>query len=162
MILVAVSTGFFDPLLQRCEELSKKYDFFGQIGSSRFVPSFPHVRLLSPQALACKVQEAELVVSHAGCGMLSLIYRYRKKAVVVPKQKRYGELNDGQVELARRWCQMGLGVLCLDVLKLEEAILKARNSSFPSCLPPSLGPEVERWLLLCRAHTEKEGVCEKA
>ena len=50
------------------------------------VPRFPHFRMGSPQEIEKKMREAELVVSHAGTGMLSMLYRLKKKTVVIPKQ----------------------------------------------------------------------------
>jgi UDP-N-acetylglucosamine transferase subunit ALG13 len=43
--------------------------------------------------------------------MLSLLYRLRKPTIIVPKQVRYGEANDGQVELAKKWAELGMGIL---------------------------------------------------
>ncbi len=125
-IFVGVSTGHFDPLIAECEKLSDTYRFFGQIGSSTVQPTFQFVRVLPLETLKEVMARAELVVTHAGTGMLSLCYELKKKTVVCPKQKRYGESNDGQVELGRRWCEIGLGVFCLDVLDLKAAIEKAR------------------------------------
>jgi UDP-N-acetylglucosamine transferase subunit ALG13 len=139
MIFVCVSTGHFDPLIQECDRLRGKFDFFGQIGSGTHVPGFRHVRTLPPAELEKHMAEAELVVSHAGTGMLSMLYRLRKRAIVIPKQIRYGEANDSQVELAEKWGQLGMAVLLMDVHGLEEAIRRCRSVEprFPSF--PSLG-----------------------
>mgnify|MGYP001500598681 CR=1 FL=1 len=48
MILVTVSTGHFDALIEECGKLYPKYDFFGQIGSSLVTPPFPHAKVLPP------------------------------------------------------------------------------------------------------------------
>lgn len=139
MILVVVSTGHFDPLLEACNALYPRYPFEGQIGSSSFEPSFPWKRTVRPEGLRRWMQAAELVVTHAGTGMLSMLYELGKRAVVVPKQRRYGEANDGQVELARKWGELGLGTLCLDVRDLERAIQLCRQRSLPTVGFPSLG-----------------------
>ena len=139
MIFVTVSTGHFDPLVRACARLADKYSFTGQIGSGVFVPPFPHFRTGSNADIEAKMREAELVITHAGTGMLSMLYRLRKPCVVVPKQMRYGEANDGQIELARKWGELEMGVLCLDVNELESAIeaCKQKNWLFPQL--PSLG-----------------------
>lgn len=139
MILVAVSTGHFDPLIEACSRLGSRYAFLGQIGSGTVVPPFPHFRTAPPEEIERRMAEAELVVTHAGTGMLSQLYRLTKRTVVVPKQSRYGESNDGQVELARKWAELGICTLCMDVDRLGEAIEKCRESTphFPRL--PSLG-----------------------
>jgi UDP-N-acetylglucosamine transferase subunit ALG13 len=139
MIFVTVSTGHFDPLIRACARLSPKYPFEAQIGSGSFVPSFPHFRTGATAEIESKMQQAELVITHAGTGMLSMLYRLQKPCIVVPKQMRYGEANDGQVELARKWGELQMGVLCMDVNALEWAIetCREKNWAFPQI--PSLG-----------------------
>lgn len=146
MIFVTVSTGHFDPLIAQCEALKDKYEFFGQIGCSTVKPSFPYIETCTPQELESFMSQAELVVAHAGTGMLSTIHRLKRPCVVIPKQIRYGEANDGQVELARKWGELGLGVLCMDVKELERHIEICRKTrfSFPSF--PSLGDHIRKSL----------------
>lgn len=133
MILIVVSTGHFDPLIEACARLYPKYDFYGQIGSSTVVPPFPHVRTIPPGEVERLMKEAELVISHGGAGMTAMLHRLQKRSVIVPKQARYGEPNDLQVELAKKWGELGMGVLCMDVDRLESAIEAARRRemSFP-------------------------------
>ncbi len=146
MIFIVVSTGHFDPLIAECDRLRGKFDFRGQIGSGTVVPHFSHFRTGEPQQLEAEMRDAELVVSHAGTGMLSMLYRLKKKAVVIPKQIRYGEANDGQVELAKKWGELGMGILCMDVADLAKAIeeCRSKNPKFP--VFPSLGAELRRHL----------------
>lgn len=139
LILILVSTGHFEPLIREAARLAPTYSFYGQIGSTPFEPPFPFVRTAPPERIEALIDEAELVVSHAGTGMLSMLYRRKKKAVCIPKQIRYGEANDGQVELARKWGELGLCELCLDVKELAPAIERCRKRSFEFRSFPSLG-----------------------
>ena len=139
MILILVSTGHFDPLIQACDRLSKKYEFFGQIGMSETEPSFPFVRTAPPDQIQKWIQSAELVISHGGTGMLSQLYEMKKPTVICPKQKRYGEANDSQVELAKKWAELGMGILCLDVDEIESAIQKCRGQTLDFPVFPRLG-----------------------
>lgn len=138
MIFVTVSTGHFDPLIRACAGLPE-YPFRAQIGSGTFVPPFPYFRTASPETIAAEMARAEIVIAHAGTGMLSTLYGLRKPCIIVPKQVRYGESNDGQVELARKWAELGMGYLCMDVSKLGEAIERFKEGvwSFPAF--PALG-----------------------
>ncbi|MCB0418228.1 MAG: hypothetical protein H6617_06690 [Bdellovibrionaceae bacterium] len=146
MIFVVVSTGHFDPLIAACSRLHPTYDFIGQIGSSQVEPPFSHFKTASPSQLESYMARAELVVTHAGTGMLSMLYGLKKKCVVVPKQIRYGEANDGQVELARKWQELGIGVLCLDVNELSNAIEKCRRLDPVFPVFPALGRSLRKCL----------------
>jgi len=130
MILILVSTGHFDPLVRACDELRDRYEFFGQIGMGYFEPAFPFVRTAPPKEIQNWIQEAELVISHGGTGMLSQLYQYRKPTIIVPKQIRFGEANDSQVELAVKWAELGMGILCMDVNQIGAAIEACREREF--------------------------------
>lgn len=142
MIFITVSTGHFDPLIEACARLHPQEDLLGQIGSGLVVPPFAHFRTAEPLELESHMRRAELVIAHAGTGMLSMLYRLRKRAIVIPKQMRYGEMNDGQVELARKWGELGMAVLCMDVNDLEKAIAtcRAQTPRFPEF--PRLGNDL--------------------
>jgi len=139
MILILVSTGHFDPLIQACERIKDRYDFFGQIGMSETVPSFPFVRTAPPEKIQEWIRSAELVISHGGTGMLSQLYEMKKPTIICPKQKRYGEANDSQVELARKWAELGMGILCMDVNEVEQAIQKCRQQTLKFPVLPRIG-----------------------
>lgn len=148
MIFVTVSTGHFDPLIEQCDRIYRrdplKFPFYGQIGSGVHIPKFSHQKMMAPDELNSYMERAELVISHGGTGMLSRLYRLKKKAIVIPKQIRYGEANDGQVELAVKWAELGMAVLCMDVNELEQKIEFCRQSalSFPDF--PKLGDSLQK------------------
>lgn len=146
MIFVVVSTGHFDPLISECVRLCDRYHFLAQVGSGVVLPPFPHFKTVAPAQLESYMNEAELVVSHAGTGMLSMLYRLKKRAVVIPKQIRYGESNDGQVELAEKWGELGMAIYLKDVEGLSGAIEKCRlfTPNFPRF--PSVGHDLLRRL----------------
>lgn len=148
MIFVVVSTGHFDPLIAECARLSPRYEFLGQIGSSTVVPPFPHFRTAAPTQIEQHMREAELVISHGGAGMTAMLNRLEKRNIIIPKQMRYGEANDLQVELARKWADLGMTELCMDVEDLEAAILNCRRRDFRFPSFPSLGaylrPHIQR------------------
>lgn len=147
MIFVTVSTGHFDPLIQACDRLFQKepnrFPFFGQIGSGVYLPKFPFEKMMAPTELDRWMAESEIVISHGGTGMLSRLYRLRKRTVVIPKQIRYGEANDGQVELAVKWAELGMATLCMDVKDLEFKIMECRQTHFSFPTFPRLGESLE-------------------
>lgn len=139
MILIVVSTGHFDPLIAECARLYPKYDFYGQIGSSTVVPPFPHVRIASPVEIERLMREAEIVISHGGAGMTAMLNRLKKKNIIIPKQMRYGEANQLQVELAVKWGELGMTELCMDVEGIDQAIQNCRKKEYTFVSFPSLG-----------------------
>ena len=144
MILVVVSTGHFDPLISECGKLHSKYEFYGQIGSSTVIPPFPYVRTATPDEIQRKMEEAEIVVSHGGAGMTAMLCRLQKKCIIIPKQKRYGEMNNLQVELAQKWGELGMGEYILDVEHLDATIQKVRRTHYRFPTFPKIGLEVKR------------------
>jgi UDP-N-acetylglucosamine transferase subunit ALG13 len=147
MIFVTVSTGHFDPLIKFCDQLfqrdPKQFPFFGQIGSGVYLPKFSYKKMMAPDELDRAMAEAEIVISHGGTGMLSRLYRLRKKTLVIPKQVRYGEANEGQVELAVKWAGLGMATLCMDVKDLESKIIECRKTEFSFPTFPRLGESLE-------------------
>ena len=142
MILVSVSTGHFDALIETCNRLADRYEFFGQIGRCTTIPVFPYFRMAPPETLEEHIRKAELVVCHGGTGLLSSVYREKKRCVIVPRQRRYGALSDEQVPLARRWAELGMGTLCLDLDELEHAIPRCRAAEPTFRDYPPLGAAV--------------------
>lgn len=142
MIFVTVSTGHFDPLIRACDNHKDQYEFVGQIGSGFYIPSFPWFRICPPDELVRHMDQAEIVISHGGTGMLSMLYRLKKRAIVIPKQVRYGEANDSQVELAEEWARLGMAVLCMDVVHLSSAVQECRKKIFHYPVYRRLGDEI--------------------
>ena len=139
MIFIVVSTGHFDPLIKECERLRHKYDFVGQIGMSNITPSFPYFRTAPPPQIEDHMKKASLVISHGGAGMTAMLWKLRRPSIIIPKQSRYGESNNLQVELAVKWGEVGMGILCMDVENLEASIEKAKTFPFKFPEYPKLG-----------------------
>lgn len=139
MIFIVVSTGHFDPLIQECSRLSDKYEFLGQIGSSTTIPPFPHFRTAPPPEIENHMKRASLVISHGGAGMTAMLWKLRRPCIIIPKQKRYGEANNLQVELAEKWAQIGMGILCMDVENIGPSIEKAKTFHFRFPEFPQIG-----------------------
>lgn len=143
VIFIVVSTGHFDPLIEMCNRLSDRYDFVGQVGSSTVLPLFPYFRTAEPPIIEKHMRESELVISHGGAGMTAMINRFEKPNIIIPKQKRYGESNDLQVELADKWAELGMTILCKDVNDLEASIEKGKHFEFHFPKFPSLGSHLK-------------------
>jgi len=61
-----------------------------------------HRPFLTEAEFQSLIQECRLVICHAGCGTLRNVLLARKRPVVMPRRKRYGEhVSDHQMQLAR-------------------------------------------------------------
>lgn len=72
------------------------------------------------------IQEARVVICHAGAGTLSSVLRTGKTPVVVPRRLKYNEVvDDHQIELLEAFAQRRLLVPAYEVEELPAAIREA-------------------------------------
>jgi UDP-N-acetylglucosamine:LPS N-acetylglucosamine transferase len=75
-----------------------------------------------------RLEEADLVISHGGCTVLSAI-RLGKVPVVMPRRKKYGEhVNDHQVQLVQALAEEGRVIPAYEPEDLPGAIGKAMEA----------------------------------
>lgn len=137
MILLTVGTEQFpfDRLVRAFDELfytSLRGECgFAQIGSSNYVPkNVEYGRLLPFQDFQSRVQEASVVVSHAGAGSLLTIERFEKPCVTVPRLKRFGEhVDDHQLDLAHRFAGTGRARVVRNLYELGDHLLSELERS---------------------------------
>ncbi len=114
MIFLCVGTQYpFDRLVRVLDDWASgndSQDVFGQIGRAQYVPrSFPSVDWLDPQAMEDYVSAADVVVSHAGVGIILLCVEQGTPILAVPRLARLGEhVNDHQVGTARELQRAGI------------------------------------------------------
>jgi UDP-N-acetylglucosamine transferase subunit ALG13 len=83
------------------------------------------VAFLDFAELAALMDEAAVVVSHAGVGSILCALRAGHVPVVVPRLARHGEtVDDHQLELARRLQANGLVTLVADAAELRAALAR--------------------------------------
>jgi UDP-N-acetylglucosamine--N-acetylmuramyl-(pentapeptide) pyrophosphoryl-undecaprenol N-acetylglucosamine transferase len=83
-----------------------------QVGHTRRVPpSFHADAWLDPDGMRAAVRDADVVVCHAGAGIVSAALRAGRRPIVVPRLGTQGEhVDDHQLELAAKLAQLGLVV----------------------------------------------------
>ena len=114
MIFLTVGTILpFDRLVRAVDEAIEAnvvtMPVFAQIGQARYKPrNMDYVAALEKDPFDQKVKDAAFVISHAGIGSLLIALERRKRLVVMPRRRRYGEaVNDHQVATARRFAELG-------------------------------------------------------
>jgi UDP-N-acetylglucosamine transferase subunit ALG13 len=114
MIFLTVGTQFpFDRLVEAIDQAIAQNLFdeeiFAQIGDSFYRPRhFRAVRFLEKRYFDQCVKEATSIISHGGMGTVSRAMEDGKPILIMPRQRRYGEVvNDHQVAIARKLEQLG-------------------------------------------------------
>ena len=146
MVFVTVGnpTQKFKRLLEAVERLAGDRLFEGEIifvqsgNNSDFCPSnCKHEPFLAMEDFAKKVNEAELIISHAGAGTLFHVIQAGKVPVVMPRQKKYGEhVDDHQVELTKALAAEGRVIPAYEPEDLPAAIEEARRRNAQPVPPP--------------------------
>jgi UDP-N-acetylglucosamine transferase subunit ALG13 len=92
------------------------------------------VEYLELGALTNSMRHAEVVVTHAGVGSTVTAVKAGKRPVMLPRLARFGEhVDDHQLQLAERFAENDVGLLCGPGDSLANAVSAARVS------PPSNG-----------------------
>ena len=131
MIFLTVGTEKFplDRLLKAVDEAvgNKKIDqaVFGQIGKSGYKPQwFSYKEFFEFAQMKKFIQEAEIVVSHAGIGSTLLCLNLEKIPILFPRRLDFGEhLDNHQVEFAKKIEAVGKVLVAYDEKDLMHKIL---------------------------------------
>jgi UDP-N-acetylglucosamine transferase subunit ALG13 len=136
MIFVTVGTQLpFDRLVAGVGEWQARnpdMPVFGQIGKSALQPTFPCVDYLRGRAFETRLNEAGVVVSHAGIGIILTCWSLKKPLIVVPRQHRLGEhRSDHQTATVKHLSKM----LTLSTADTSEALHALLSSPWDRLVP---------------------------
>ena len=106
LVTVGNDTHPFHRLIEKVDEVSKGFsaEFIVQFGHGGYLPKNikKASEVLEREEFYKKFSEADLVVAHAGIGNMIDAVTYKKKMIVVPRQKKFEEhFNDHQMEIAK-------------------------------------------------------------
>ena len=114
MIFLTVGTLYpFDRLVEVVDQaVEKGYvqdKIFAQIGKTANIPrNFQYVVSLEMDAYEKCFREASAIISHAGMGTITTALRHKKPILVMPREKKYGEIiNDHQIHTAEAFAKKG-------------------------------------------------------
>lgn len=142
MIFVTVGTQLpFDRLVRVVDEWAGRAgrtDVVAQIGSSSLSPKFMRFHEhIPPAEFSRHVEEADLVISHAGMGTILNALCLGKPIIVMPRQARLGEhRNDHQLATARRFRELGRITVAMDDGELAQQLDGFGNLRAGPRLPP--------------------------
>jgi len=120
LIFVTIGSLFpFDRMVRRMDEIAPtmpSQTFFAQIGDGTYEPSnMPFARLLSRREFIAKMDEASLIVAHAGMGSVISAMDVGKPIILLPRVLEWGEHTTDHQMATARWLQGRPGVhVCFD------------------------------------------------
>jgi UDP-N-acetylglucosamine transferase subunit ALG13 len=100
-----------------------------------------HKQFLSMKKFEQYIEEASLIICHAGCGTLIHALRVGKVPVAIPRRKKYGEhIDDHQIQLVEVLAEEKRIVVAFEPENLPMAISEARKrqATTVSTQPPPM------------------------
>ena len=142
-VLIFVTCGThtmqFNRLLEMIDSLIEEGKIRGKViaqtGNSTYIPkNCEHFRFAEQKRMEELHDKSDIIISHAGAGSVITALSHRKKLIVVPRLKKYGEhVDDHQLDLAAE-LERG-GKLLAAKSKEELAVAISKMKSFK----PKLG-----------------------
>lgn len=129
MIFVTVGAGDFNALIEAMDALAPPLAADGekvllQIGHGAYVPQHAEYFRFAP-SLEPYYDQAAVIVSHGGIGVVTEVLRKGKRLVGVSNHDRY---DDHQDDLLRAMAARGHLIWCQDLRHLAAAITEARHA----------------------------------
>jgi UDP-N-acetylglucosamine transferase subunit ALG13 len=122
----------FDNLIREVDRLKGcgfvKDDVFIQLGSCNHIPEYcSYNRWLPFNEMVDNINNASIIISHAGAGTTLLCIELGKRPILVTRKKKYGEhLDDHQILFAEMMEKLDLAIIAYDVKDLELCIEKSK------------------------------------
>lgn len=138
MIFVTVGSQKFqfNRLLEKIDELIDQKviieEVFAQIGVSDYKPrNYEYTDFTTQEEFLKKIEECDLVITHAGTGVIVNSVKRGKKVIGTPRLEKYGEhVDDHQIQLIKEFDELGFIEPCYELNDLEEAIRKAKAKEY--------------------------------
>jgi UDP-N-acetylglucosamine transferase subunit ALG13 len=137
----------FDRLIRAVDDWAvhrQRDDVFAQIGPTELKPNrIATTRFIDPQEFRRRVNEARIVIAHAGMGSIITALELGKPILVMPRRGDLRETrNDHQVATARQFERSGRIVVAMNEQELTDKLdmLDAMSGSEP--VAPQASPQL--------------------
>jgi len=142
----------FDRLIKQVDQLALTIaqKFIIQKGFSPYVPkNADYFDFESRENMLELINSAEIVITHAGFGIMGDCIKSHKRIIVVPREKKYNESVNPQLELAEYLATTTTGIICVrEVDQLRTAIIQALkitpNYQFTNNIPQLIQNFIDR------------------
>lgn len=138
MILLTVGSQKFqfNRLLKKIDELIEKKIItdivFAQIGVSDYRPkNFEYVDFMTQEEFSKKMDESDIVITHAGTGVIVNAVKKEKKVIAIPRLAKYNEhVDDHQIQLIKEFDELNFIEPCYELDELEKAIKLVQEKQY--------------------------------
>ena len=138
MILVTVGSQKFqfNRLLKKIDELIDKKvitdKVFAQIGVSDYKPrNYEYTDFTTQDEFNKLLDESNMVITHAGTGVIVNAVKKEKKVIAVPRLEKHGEhVDDHQIQLIKQFEELNFIEPCYELDDLESKIEKIKNKEY--------------------------------
>lgn len=138
MLLMTVGTQKFrfDRLLRKMDTLIEqgiiKDKVIAQIGYSNYHPLYySYTDFISEKEFNILIEKSDILITHGGVGTVIKGLLCKKRVIIVPRKKEYGEhIDNHQFEIGEEFSKRGYTVLCKDIEELAEKIEEVSKREF--------------------------------
>lgn len=138
MIFVTVGSQKFqfNRLLKKIDELIEKKvineEVFAQIGVSDYKPkNYDYKDYMTQDEFAQKLDGADIIITHAGTGVIVNSVKKGKKVIAIPRLKKYGEhVDDHQIQLIEQFDELQFIEPCYEMENLEKTLHAIENKKY--------------------------------
>lgn len=138
MIFVTVGSQKFqfNRLLKKIDELIEKdiikENVFAQIGVSEYIPkNYKYKRFITQKEFNEYISKSDMVITHAGTGVIINSIKMGKKVIGIPRQKKYGEhVDNHQIQLIEAFQEMGYIEGCYNLEDLKFKVISCKEKKF--------------------------------
>ncbi len=152
MIFVTVGHQMpFDRLITAVDQWAAardRDDVFAQIGDASYTPEhIAWARTLCPAEFRDRVEQAVVIVAHAGTGTILTAMELCKPILVMPRRAALMETrNDHQIATAQRFMEMGRVGVAMDEQELPEKLDQISNLKSSGGIASTASPDLLRAL----------------
>lgn len=146
MIFVTIGSLFpFDRLVRLMDDLAPNFPnetFFAQIADGTYEPRNMHfARMLSRREFGEKVEQAKIIVAHAGMGSVISAMENKKPVVILPRIFEQGEHTTDHQMATARWLSQKPGIyVAMTDAELHSTIKAALGASGEGAVMPPTAP----------------------
>jgi UDP-N-acetylglucosamine transferase subunit ALG13 len=128
-LTVGTSNKQFNRLVKAVDNLETKYEIFGQIGTSSYVPKFKHKRFLKDFEMQRRYTESKIVICHAGTASIENAITNGCKVIAMSRLQRYGEhVDDHQLDILQKFTKIGAITAVHTEEELKNSIKNPENN----------------------------------